>query len=394
MIFLSHTLHNDLNCYNNEKNISIKPYKNNEVEITLRGHCGTHVDFPLHVIEGGKTLKNYNADGFIFKNVSVTPFPEMTDIPKDTDFIILKTGQPRDVLNNIGLDEKTAKYLVENFPNLRAVGIDSVSINAYNNKEEGRKAHKILLGAGILIVEDMYLRALDKPVQKLILAPLQVENADGVPVTVMAKTGYDAIFFDWDGVITDSVNIKTEAYVDMFAGYGKEVQEKVRQHHLQNGGMSRFEKFKLYYKEFLGIDINEAKVQELSKEFSDLVMKKVGQAQFIEGAVETIKIEHKKGTKLFVVTGTPTDEIKEIAKLKGLHDYFTELVGSPVKKDIHTAALLEKYNLKPEKCLFIGDAMADYNAAKATEVNFLEIKIPCCKTEFTGGTIVKSKVEL
>ena len=205
---------------------------------------------------------------------------------------------------------------------------------------------------------------------------------------------YKAIFFDWDGVITDSVNIKTDAYVDIFSDFGQEIQEKVKAHHLQNGGMSRFEKFKIYYKEFLGVEIDETKIQELSNEFSSLVMKKVAAAPFVEGAVETIREQYAKGTKLFVVTGTPTDEMKEIAKLKGLYNYFIEFCGSPTKKSMHTANLIKKYNLIPQKCLFIGDAMADYTAAHENNVNFLGIKIQSCKTEFPTGTKIEMRVNI
>lgn len=205
---------------------------------------------------------------------------------------------------------------------------------------------------------------------------------------------YDAIFFDWDGVITDSVNIKTDSFYDMFQPYGKDIQEKVKAHHLQNGGMSRFEKFRIYYNDFLGIKINEKKIAELSEQFSKLVKSKVANAAFINGAVETIKNEYKKGTLLFVVSGTPTNEMIEIAVNKGLADYFKEICGSPKKKAPWVKELLKKYNLKPQNCLFIGDAMTDYNAAKECGVNFLGIKIPSCKTDFPEETKIKEKVEL
>ena len=51
------------------------------------------------------------------------------------------------------------------------------------------------------------------------------------------------IFFDFDGVIADSVNVKTEAFEKIYLPYGKEIAEKVINHHRENGGMSRFEKF-------------------------------------------------------------------------------------------------------------------------------------------------------
>lgn len=205
---------------------------------------------------------------------------------------------------------------------------------------------------------------------------------------------FDAIFFDWDGVITDSVNIKTEAFCEMFREFGIDVQEKVKNHHLANGGMSRFDKFKFYYKNFLGVDIDQDKVTALSNVFSKLVKEKIYTAAFIEGAVETIKKEFIKGTKLFVVTGTPTEEIKEIARTRALDKYFSAFCGSPKKKAIWVAELMQKYELEKQKCLFIGDAIADYEAAKENGIAFLGIKIAGCKTAFPGGTIIKNRVEL
>lgn len=205
---------------------------------------------------------------------------------------------------------------------------------------------------------------------------------------------YSAIFFDWDGVITDSVNIKTEAYVQMFEEYGKEVQEKVRKHHLHNGGMSRFEKFKLYYKTFLGIELDEQKTTEFANEFSNLVMKKVLNAPFIENAIETIENEYSNGVKLFIITGTPTEEIEKIAETKGLKKYFVEILGSPTSKNEWVSYILNKYKFNPQKCLFIGDAMTDYNAAVKNNVNFLGIKIKGCETEFPISVTIKDRVEI
>ena len=61
-----------------------------------------------------------------------------------------------------------------------------------------------------------------------------------------------AIFWDFDGVIAESVNVKTEAFYNLYLPYGIEIAEKVRRHHLDNGGMSRFEKFRYYQTRLLG----------------------------------------------------------------------------------------------------------------------------------------------
>ena len=72
------------------------------------------------------------------------------------------------------------------------------------------------------------------------------------------------IFFDFDGVIADSVNVKTEAFKQLYLKYGDEIAAKVVHHHIQNGGMSRFEKFKYYHKEYLSITLDETGLDELT----------------------------------------------------------------------------------------------------------------------------------
>ena len=63
-----------------------------------------------------------------------------------------------------------------------------ISLTSMNNKEEGKKAHiNFLLDHDILILEDMNLTSINKKPRNIILSPLQIENADGVPCTVIAN---------------------------------------------------------------------------------------------------------------------------------------------------------------------------------------------------------------
>ena len=45
---------------------------------------------------------------------------------------------------------------------------------------------------------------------------------------------WQAVFFDFDGVILDSVNVKTHAFSQMFRKYGPEIEESVVRYHLEN----------------------------------------------------------------------------------------------------------------------------------------------------------------
>ena len=59
------------------------------------------------------------------------------------------------------------------------------------------------------------------------------------------------IIFDFDGVIAESVQVKTDAFMELYVLYGQDVVQKVTKHHEANGGMSRYEKIKYYHKTLL-----------------------------------------------------------------------------------------------------------------------------------------------
>ena len=67
---------------------------------------------------------------------------------------------------------------------------------------------------------------------------------------------YDLIFWDFDGVIKDSVGVKGEAFKTLFADYGNKVQEKIYCHHIENGGMSRHQKIPIYLAQLQTIFLN------------------------------------------------------------------------------------------------------------------------------------------
>jgi len=205
---------------------------------------------------------------------------------------------------------------------------------------------------------------------------------------------WEAIFFDFDGVIADSVNVKTEAFAEMFKPFGKDIQQRVIEYHLSHGGVSRYEKFKHWYKEFFNIDLKQEEVDELSERFSELVLRKVINAPYISGAKEALEYCAKNSIPSYVVSGTPEEEIKRIVLDRGLDGYFIEVHGSPRHKDEITSDILNRKKHKPSMCLFIGDAMSDYNAAMKNGVRFLGIVGSANESIFPAGTLVSVRVTL
>ena len=57
-----------------------------------------------------------------------------------------------------------------------------------------------------------------------------------------------SIVFDFDGVITDSVNVKTEAFYEIYKEYGEEIALRVTHHNNANKGVSRYKKLENSHK--------------------------------------------------------------------------------------------------------------------------------------------------
>ena len=217
MIFLSYSLSNNTPLYGNGSGIQISPDKKimngdscNTMNFYFPNHSGTHIDFPYHFNPEGKTINDYPADFWQFDLVELIDLSGKVDdgqiigselFPKpincETSLILIKTGYgafrktDRYTITPPGLSADLVTYFREQYPKLRCVGMDLISVSSYSNREEGRKTHHAFLnpeiGEPILLVEDMKLDV-KVSISKVIVAPLRIEKADGVPVTVFAET--------------------------------------------------------------------------------------------------------------------------------------------------------------------------------------------------------------
>ncbi|MDH5479712.1 MAG: HAD hydrolase-like protein [Nitrosomonas sp.] len=182
---------------------------------------------------------------------------------------------------------------------------------------------------------------------------------------------FQAIIFDFDGVVAESGKIKTQAFADLYRPYGDTVVAAVVQHHNQNGGMSRYRKFHYYQQHFLEHPpLTPDEEKELDRRFSELVVEAVIAADAVPGANELI---HQQATRipLFVASGTPEIELKVIVEKRGLAPYFKEVRGSPTPKQTLVAEILSAHHLNPGSTLMIGDALVDYESAHVNGLAFL-----------------------
>lgn len=215
-IFLSHVLDENTPTYGNRDKfiINVKTQivdgvgANTSTWFFSTNHIGTHLDTPNHFIQNGKKTKDYSAEDFCFENVSIfekkcdhgilvsLSREEVSSIPRNTEFLILKTGYGKFRLldkyhnDNPGLDSSLANILKENLPKLRGIGFDFISLTSWNHRAHGRMAHISFLGDPnrLLLIEDMDLAEINSSTKviSLVVAPLRTSDGNGCPVTIIA----------------------------------------------------------------------------------------------------------------------------------------------------------------------------------------------------------------
>jgi len=175
------------------------------------------------------------------------------------------------------------------------------------------------------------------------------------------------IFWDFDGVIKDSVSAKSDAFEQLFLPFGNEVAKKVRNHHEENGGISRFDKLPIYLR-WAGRKSTNELICEYEQMFSNLVLQKVIESPWVIGVLEYLK-KNAKRQKFYIITATPQKEIEIILKNLKIAKYFKKVIGSPTNKKEALKNLLINFNHK--EAVMIGDSITDYQAAKENHVKFI-----------------------
>jgi len=213
LVWLSHVLDSGTPLYAGANDIKINLQKSidkgdscNTSILSLPSHSGTHVDAPFHFLHDGKRISDFEPEEWVFQYPKVLNMPAIpgqlirpTDIQEEVskednvDLVLLKTGFERKRQEEIywkegpGLSASLAGHLKECFPNLRAVGVDFLSISSLTNREEGRSSHRSFLELGILIFEDLSLCCLNQGerLSMVIALPLRFTGGDGAPCSVV-----------------------------------------------------------------------------------------------------------------------------------------------------------------------------------------------------------------
>lgn len=183
----------DMMVYKNRDNkrpkiIQMATYEKNnyyESNININVHTGTHIDAPLHMIDGGSNMDIYSIEDFISK-AKVLDFTSIKDCITESDlrkkdieegdFVLLKTKNSYDTKFNeefIYLEKSGANYLAA--LKIKGVGIDALGIE---RNQPNHETHKILFNNKIMIVEGLALKEIKEGHYQFIVLPLKLNELE------------------------------------------------------------------------------------------------------------------------------------------------------------------------------------------------------------------------
>ncbi len=154
-------------------------------------HAGTHIDAPLHFVEGGEKMESIElndlmasakvidlteVDGYILKS-----HIEKYDITEG-DFIIFKTKNSFEDFhfNYIALSPEVAEYLVER--KVKGVGTDGLSIGRGDTNKD---VHRCLLSKKLVVIEGLALKDISEDEYFMVALPLKTKGLEAAPARVL-----------------------------------------------------------------------------------------------------------------------------------------------------------------------------------------------------------------
>ncbi len=160
-------------------------------------HTATHVDAPGHFIPGAPGIDSIGPE-VLLGRARLFQLPDAHHIDRSllegleltgVERLLLGTrnsallGQRQVEVDYAFVSEDAARYLVDT--GIKLVGVDYLTIDEY--QKEGRPAHHILLGAGVVIVEGLNLTGVPPGDYELMCLPLKIKDADGAPARVFLR---------------------------------------------------------------------------------------------------------------------------------------------------------------------------------------------------------------
>ncbi|PKD16757.1 haloacid dehalogenase [Salegentibacter salinarum] len=184
------------------------------------------------------------------------------------------------------------------------------------------------------------------------------------------------ILWDFDGVIMDSMPVRNKGFELVLKDYPQEQVQELMKFHLKNGGLSRYVKFRYFFEEIRKEKISEEEVTVWASRFSEVMKRELlNKKLLIEDTCNFIKRNYNN-FEMHIVSGSDQEELRFLCKKLKLDSFFISINGSPTPKKKLVEELLMEFRYKTDETALIGDSINDYEAAVASDIDFLGYNNP------------------
>ncbi len=201
LIDISLTLHPDLPVWPGDAPVILERMRSisegsasNDTRLRCSVHAGTHVDAPCHFLENGASVDQLPLDVLVgpatvvaIEDTSVITPNDLMDrnLPGDTRRLLIRTpnselwSDPSHRFHRdfVALNPAAAQWVVDQ--GIRLIGVDYLSVQRYSDTNAA--THRILLKAGVVIVEGLDLRGVRPGSYELMCLPMKLAGSDGAP---------------------------------------------------------------------------------------------------------------------------------------------------------------------------------------------------------------------
>ena len=171
----------------------------------------------------------------------------------------------------------------------------------------------------------------------------------------MMLNKYSTIFWDFDGVILNSDEVRTEGFKYIFDGYSKEYIDKL---------------VKYFSQKILDTKLSNQEKRQYAKSYGNYCKERLCDKNLlIKNSISFIK-ENYKNFDFHLVSASDEKELIYLCSNLDIKKYFKSICGSPVNKIENIKKLLKSNNYNESSCCLIGDSINDKFAATKNKISF------------------------
>jgi len=186
----------------------------------------------------------------------------------------------------------------------------------------------------------------------------------------MKNKSIDAVGFDWDGTLVDSMKVKSECFAESIIKFypkAKDARSEIEKLFMDSRGIPRVQQLALAQKKYFLPELASEKLQKWSDYFTSLYSKK--KLPLFESARGVLYSLKSRGYKLFLSSSVPQGDLEKSVKSYEIDHFFEIILGTKDqgkfrKGKPHFSYVSKQMKIPLNRMAFMGDGADDVRYAK------------------------------